>query len=94
MWVLNNKRRTENSDEIKFSEHQIINILKQTKNGRTVAEICRENSISNSTYFKWKPKYGGVKASDLKRIRELRYFEGREDRNGKMARHLQSASST
>lgn len=55
----------------KFSEHQIISILKQTENGRTVAEVCRENSISSSTYFKWKTKYGGMKASDLKRIRDL-----------------------
>lgn len=38
----------------KFNEHQIISILKQTENGRTVAEVCRENSISSSTYFKWK----------------------------------------
>ena len=42
----------------KFSEHQIINILKQAESGRTVAEVCRENSISPSTYFKWKTKYG------------------------------------
>ncbi len=42
----------------KFSEHQIISILKQTENGRTVAEVCRENSVSSSTYFKWKTKYG------------------------------------
>lgn len=55
----------------KISEHQIINILKQTENGRTVAEVCRENSISSSTYFKWKNKYGGMEASDLKRMRDL-----------------------
>ena len=55
----------------KFSEHQIINILKQTENGRTVAEVCREHSISPSTYFKWKTKYGGMEASDLKRMRDL-----------------------
>ena len=55
----------------KFSEHQIISILKQTENERTVAEVCRENSISCSTYFKWKNKYGGMEASDLKRMRDL-----------------------
>lgn len=55
----------------KFSEQQIISILKQTEQGRTVAEVCRENSISSSTYFKWKSKYGGMEASDLKRMRDL-----------------------
>jgi len=55
----------------KFSEHQIIGILKQTESGRTVAEVCREHSISTSTYFKWKSKYGGLEASDLKRMRDL-----------------------
>lgn len=55
----------------KFSEHQIISILKQTESGRTVAEVCREHSISPATYFKWKTKYGGMEASDLKRMRDL-----------------------
>lgn len=64
----------------KFSENQIINILKQTENGRTVAEVCREHSISPSTYFKWKTKYGGMEVSDLKRIRDL------EDENRQLKR--------
>jgi putative transposase len=55
----------------KFSEHQIIRILKQVESGRTVAEVCRGSSISTSTYFKCKAKYGGMEASDLKRIRDL-----------------------
>lgn len=55
----------------KFSEHQIISILKQVESGRTVAEVCRESSISTSTYFKWKAKYGGLEASDLKKMRDL-----------------------
>lgn len=55
----------------KFSENQIINVLKQVEAGRTVAEVCRDNAISTSTYFKWKAKYGGLEASDLKRIRDL-----------------------
>jgi len=54
--------------EGKRIEHQIISILKQTENGRTVDEVYRENSISSSTYFKWKTKYGWMEASDLKRI--------------------------
>lgn len=55
----------------KFSEQQVIGILKQVENGRAVGEVCRENSISTSTYFKWKSKYGGMEASDIRRMREL-----------------------
>ena len=55
----------------KFSEQQIIGILKQAENGRTVAEVCREAGISTATYFKWKQKYGGMEASDIRRMREL-----------------------
>jgi len=49
----------------------IINILKQTEIGSTVSEVCRENSISSSTYFKWKAEYNGAEASDMKQIRDL-----------------------
>jgi len=55
----------------KFSENQVLGILKAVENGRTVSEVCRENSISTSTYFNWKAKYGGMEASDIKRLREL-----------------------
>jgi putative transposase len=55
----------------KFSEQQIISILKQAENGRTVAEVCREAGVSTATYFKWKSKYGGMEASDIRRMREL-----------------------
>jgi putative transposase len=51
----------------KFSEHQIISILKQVESGRAVAEVCLDHSISTSTYLKWKAKYGRMEASDLKR---------------------------
>ncbi len=55
----------------KFSEQQVLAILKEVEKGRTVGEVCRENSISDSTYFNWKAKYGGMTASDIKRLREL-----------------------
>ena len=55
----------------KYSEHQVLGILKEVEKGRTVAEVCRENTISASTYFNWKAKYGGMTASDIKRLREL-----------------------
>ena len=55
----------------KFSEHQIIAILKAVEGGRTVRDVCREHEISDATYYQWKSKYGGMQASDIKRLREL-----------------------
>lgn len=55
----------------KFSEHQIIAILKAVEAGRTVKDVCREYEISDATYYQWKSKYGGMQASDIKRLREL-----------------------
>lgn len=55
----------------KFSEHQIVRILKEVEGGRTVKEVCREYSFLDATYYNWKAKYGGMEASDIKRLREL-----------------------
>lgn len=55
----------------KFSEQQIISILKAVEVGRAVRDVCREHEISDATYYKWKQKYGGMQASDIKRLREL-----------------------
>lgn len=55
----------------KFSEQQVLGILKQVESGRQVGEVCREAGISTSTYFKWKSKYGGMEASDIRRMRAL-----------------------
>ena len=55
----------------KFSDQQIIGVLKQVESGRTVAEVCREVGVSTATYFKWKSKFGGMEASDIRRMREL-----------------------
>jgi putative transposase len=55
----------------KFSEQQIIAILKAVESGRSVSEVCRENEIAGTTYYKWKQKYGGMQASDIKRLRDL-----------------------
>ncbi len=55
----------------RFSETQIVAILKEADSGVTVQEVCRQHGISNATYYKWKSKYGGLDASDLKRLREL-----------------------
>jgi len=55
----------------KFSETQIISILKAVEAGRSVRDVCREYEVSDATYYKWKSKYGGMPASDIKRLREL-----------------------
>ena len=55
----------------KFSEHQIVRILKEVEGGRTVKEVCREYGFSDATYYNWKARYGGMEASDIKRLREL-----------------------
>lgn len=55
----------------RFTETQIVAILQQADAGLTVRDLCRQNGISETTYYKWKTKYGGLEASDLKRLREL-----------------------
>jgi len=54
----------------RFSESQIVAILKQGDAGIKVKELCREHGISDATYYNWKAKYGGLEASDLKRLKE------------------------
>ena len=54
-----------------FSELQIVAILKAVDAGRTIKDVCREHEISDATYYQWKSKYGGMQASDIKRLREL-----------------------
>lgn len=55
----------------KFSESQIVAILKEADAGRPVAELLRKHEISSATYDHWKSKYGGLSASELKRLKEL-----------------------
>ncbi len=55
----------------RFSETQIIAILKQGDGGIKVKDLCREHGISDATYYNWKAKYGGLEASDLKRLKEV-----------------------
>ncbi len=55
----------------RFTESQIMAVLKQGESGMPVAEICREHGISNATYYQWKTKYAGVELSELRRLREL-----------------------
>ncbi len=55
----------------RFTETQIVNILKLADSDLKVEEICRQNEISNATYYNWKSKYGGMEANDVKRLKEL-----------------------
>ena len=66
----------------KFSENQIIAILKAVEAGRTVRDVCREHEVSDATYYKWKAKYGGLEVSDAKRLRAL------EEENARLKRLL------
>jgi putative transposase len=66
----------------KFSEEQIIGILREQEAGRPTAEVCRKHGISPATFYKWKAKFGGMDVSDAKRLRAL------EDENAKLKKLL------
>ena len=55
----------------RYSESQIVGILKEADSGVMVKEVCRKYGISDATYYKWKSKYGGLEVSDVRRMREL-----------------------
>ena len=55
----------------RFSEEQIIGILKQAEAGIKVADLSRQNGISDATFYKWRSKYGGLELSEAKRLRSL-----------------------
>ncbi len=55
----------------RFTEEQIIGVLKQAEAGVKTAEICRQQGISAATYYKWKAKYGGLEVSEARRLRQL-----------------------
>ena len=55
----------------RFTETQIVSILKEAESGIKVKDLCRKNGISDATYYNWKSKYGGMEASDLRRMKEM-----------------------
>ena len=69
----------------RFSEEQIIGILKQNEAGAPVTQLCRDHGIGESTFYKWKSKYGGLEVNEAKRLRAL------EDENSKLKRLLADA---
>lgn len=69
----------------RFSEEQIIGILKEQEAGAKTADVCRRHGISDATFYKWKAKYGGLDVSEAKRLKAL------EDENAKLKRLLAEA---
>ena len=55
----------------RFSDSQIMAILKQAEGGATVAELCREHGMSSASFYKWRAKFGGMDVSMMKRLKEL-----------------------
>lgn len=55
----------------RFTEEQIIGILKEQETGQRTADVCRKHGISEGTFYKWKAKFGGMQVSDAKRLRSL-----------------------
>lgn len=55
----------------RFSDEQIINILREAEAGVSARELCRKHAISEASYYNWKAKYGGMEAADIKKIKDL-----------------------
>jgi len=66
----------------RFTEEQIVAILREQEAGVTTAEVCRKHGISSPTFYKWKAKFGGLDVSEARRLKAL------EDENGKLKRML------
>ena len=64
----------------RYTESQIIKVLNEVEGGRKIEDICREYGISDATYYNWKSKYGGMTASDIRKLKDL------EDENRRLKR--------
>ena len=69
----------------RFTEEQIISILKEHEAGVPVSDLCRKHGVSDASIYKWKARYGGMEASEAKRLKSL------EDENAKLKRILAEA---
>ena len=69
----------------KFTEEQIVGILREQEAGGKTADVCRRHGVSSATFYAWKARYGGLEVSDAKRLEAL------EEENGKLKRLLAAA---
>jgi len=69
----------------RFTEEQIISVLREQESGAGTADVCRKHGISAATFYKWKAKFGGLDVSDARRLRTL------EDENAKLKKLLAEA---
>lgn len=69
----------------RFTEEQIISILREQESGAAVAEVCRRHGVSSATFYKWKAKFGGMDVSDARRLKTL------EGENTRLKRMLADA---
>lgn len=69
----------------RFTEEQIIGILKEQEAGARTADVCRKHGISDATFYKWKAKFGGMEVSEAKRLKAL------EDENARLKKLLAEA---
>jgi putative transposase len=69
----------------RFSDEQIIGILKEHQAGLSASELCRKYGVSDATFYKWRSKYGGMEVSEARRLKAL------EDENAKLKRLLADA---
>jgi len=69
----------------RFTEEQVIGILREQEAGSKTADVCRKHGISEATFYKWKAKFGGMDVSDARRLRQL------EDENARLKKLLADA---
>jgi putative transposase len=69
----------------RFSEEQIIGILREQEAGAKTADVCRKHGVSEATFYKWKAKFGGLDVSEARRLRQL------EDENARLKKLLADA---
>lgn len=66
----------------RYSEEQIVRILREIEGGKTISSVCQEYSVSEQTVYRWKSKYGGLSESEVKRLKDL------TDENARLKRLL------
>lgn len=69
----------------RFSEEQVIAILREQESGVSTADVCRRHGISSATFYKWKARFGGMEVSEVRRLKAL------EDENARLKRLLADA---